>query len=169
MKSGPQITISRPLKTGTRSILVHGEQVGTITPTEDHGRNRKWAIRRDVVPENAYTRQITYPALSDAVRAATEDMVWPVPCWISMSGDHGYLPDNTGCGTSRWSAVESLIDLFELGDGRKARALRKYGYTELGRRYGAEYAEVMPCECEQCRVGCTTETEDNWECEECAS
>jgi hypothetical protein len=75
----------------------------------------------------------------------------------AMSGDHGCIPDNnTVCGTYQ-QAVDSLVDLFELGKTRAAR-LKKDGYLELtpypnNEPYGAEYCEIIECDDSECIIG----------------
>ncbi len=69
--------------------------------------------------------------------------------YIAMSGSHGCLPDSVTTFSKRIDAVNHLIDLFELPvNGNKADDLRHSGYVELGKNYGAEYAQILECNCE---------------------
>ena len=67
--------------------------------------------------------------------------------YISMSGEHGCLPDHCQCYDNHRDAVADLVDLFELGR-RRAAELRRTDSLELGPRFGAEYCEIMECDCD---------------------
>jgi hypothetical protein len=68
--------------------------------------------------------------------------------FTAMSGSYGCIPDNIAAFEKRIDAVYYLIDLFELPvNGSKADDLRKTGYTDLGRDFGADYAEIVKCNC----------------------
>lgn len=68
--------------------------------------------------------------------------------FIAFSGNHGCVPDCIAVFSKRIDAVYHLIDLFELPvNGSRADDLRKSGYTELGRDFGADYAQVEECNC----------------------
>jgi hypothetical protein len=155
------VKVSRPDASGLRHIMVNGSIVGSIledsSGVQRTRRSRGWIVTvNDAQLGGGLHGRKTYVAsrLVDAISWAQEYPSWPVQCWVYMSGDHGYMPDNSGCCTSRDSAISSLIDLFELGNGRRARALRKYHYVDLDpHRDGASYCEVTPCtECEMCRA-----------------
>lgn len=152
--------------TGTRAVLVNGARVGLVMPARSPGKRlRSWVVSLDSQPGNRFIGQSE--TLAGAIAIAQSWEHWPVQCWSYMSGDHGYMPDNSGCCTSRTGAVEGLVDLFELGNGRRARDLRRSGYVELGSRYGAQYASVDECSCPDCaklEVG----DADIWECPECS-
>lgn len=63
------------------------------------------------------------------------------------SGEHGCLYDNgPHLAWLRKDAVNALTDTFELGRTRKAR-LNRNGYLRLSRRDGAEYCEIVECDC----------------------
>lgn len=67
--------------------------------------------------------------------------------FIGMSGNHGCLPDFVRVYSTRREAVEVLADMFELGRTRKA-ALSHDSYLDLSLgRDGAEYCEVVECDC----------------------
>jgi len=68
--------------------------------------------------------------------------------YIAMSGDHGYMPDYRDVYPTADSAARGLAQLFELGK-TKAAELKRYNYLELNkRRYGAQYAEITSCNCD---------------------
>ena len=70
------------------------------------------------------------------------------PHFIAMSGSYGCLPDNVTVFERKSEAVNHIINTFELAlYGRKADDLRKTGYTDLGGDYGADYAEIVKCNC----------------------
>lgn len=72
---------------------------------------------------------------------------------IAMSGSYGCIPDNVVAFEKRMDAVYHLINLFELPVyGRKADHLRKTGYTDLGGDFGADYAEIVRCTCENIEI-----------------
>jgi hypothetical protein len=67
--------------------------------------------------------------------------------YIAMSGSHGCLPDNVELHDTLNSAVDSMVSLFELGNGRRA-TLKREMYLELNNtRDGAEYCEIEECDC----------------------
>ncbi len=75
--------------------------------------------------------------------------------FIEMSGMRGYMPDNCGACETWDGAVDSLVDLFELGS-RRERELRYYGWLDLHtdsnpplwESDGAEYCQVTICGCD---------------------
>jgi hypothetical protein len=68
--------------------------------------------------------------------------------YIAMSGSYGCLPDNVAVFERKSEAINHIINTFELPiNGTKADNLRKTRYTNLGRDYGADYAEIVKCEC----------------------
>ena len=67
--------------------------------------------------------------------------------YIAMSGEHGCLPDHCQCYDTLRDAVDALADLFELGRRRQAELGRSRS-LELGRGCGAEYCEIMECDCD---------------------
>lgn len=66
--------------------------------------------------------------------------------YISMSGDHGCLPDHCEVYPNKTGAIDDLVALFDDVRGVKSN-LAKYGIVELPRHAGAEYAEVITCNC----------------------
>ena len=71
--------------------------------------------------------------------------------YISMSGSFGCLPDFCDVSTDRDNAVDTLVSLFELGKTRE-RHLDRDGFLNLSPRDGAEYCEVISCDCENPNV-----------------
>jgi len=70
------------------------------------------------------------------------------PHWVAMSGSYGCLPDYCEAFGSYAEALESLRVLFELEEHAALEAaLASEGYAELGRDFGADYAEIIPCHC----------------------
>ena len=69
--------------------------------------------------------------------------------YIGMSGIHGCLPNfRTDACEFASEAAASLADLHELGRNR-ARTLTRHRYLEMNlRRDGAEYAEIVECDCD---------------------
>ena len=68
--------------------------------------------------------------------------------FITMSGSYGCIPDNIATFERKADAIYHIICTFELAlYGRKADDLRKTGYTDLGGDYGADYAEIVKCNC----------------------
>ena len=73
--------------------------------------------------------------------------------FIAMSGSYGYLPDNVTVFERKSEAVNHIINTFELAlYGRKADDLRKTGYTDLGGDYGADYAVIVRCTCDNVEI-----------------
>ena len=68
------------------------------------------------------------------------------PHYIAMSGSYGCLPDYCSCCVSVAEAVDSLSDLFELEEEAEGE-LRSALYIDLTRDHGAQYAEVVECNC----------------------
>lgn len=67
--------------------------------------------------------------------------------FIAMAGLHGCMPNYCEVFGDYRGAVDSLVELHELGK-RRARELRKDGCIELNlNRDGNEYAEVSDCDC----------------------
>ena len=66
--------------------------------------------------------------------------------FIAMSGEHGCIPDHCEWYPTFADAVNDLVSLFELGRTRKTN-LRKYRSAELGPQFGAEYCEIVECDC----------------------
>lgn len=144
-----KVEISRPGSAGTRRIWCDGQVVGTVMPVA----YRQWEVTgREIGKPSVETFCARFGRLDHALSFARE-YAWPRQRWIYMSGSYGCLPDSSGCAETRDSAIESLVELFSLG-GRRARSLRRSDYLELSpRRDGAEYCEVVPCECLECRNG----------------
>lgn len=67
--------------------------------------------------------------------------------YIAMSGVHGCLPQYcASCDTIR-EAVDSLASVHDLGQNRQKR-LRRDLHLELNRDDGAEYCEIVECDCD---------------------
>lgn len=68
--------------------------------------------------------------------------------FIAMSGSYGCIPDNIAAFEKRTDAIKHIINLFELPVyGCKADHLRKTRYVDLGGDFGADYAEIVKCNC----------------------
>ena len=67
--------------------------------------------------------------------------------YIAMSGEHGCLPDHCQSYDTLRDAVGDLVSLFELGRRRQTE-LRRTLSLELGRGFGAEYCEIVECDCD---------------------
>ena len=65
--------------------------------------------------------------------------------YIAMSGTHGCLPDYCHTYDTIDEAVDALMDLHELDETLRTEFI-EYQYIEL--TYGAEYAEVVECDCD---------------------
>ena len=73
--------------------------------------------------------------------------------YIAMSGSYGCIPDNIATFERKADAIYHIICTFELAlYGRKADDLRKTGYTDLGGDYGADYAEIVKCNCSNSEI-----------------
>ena len=73
--------------------------------------------------------------------------------FIAMSGSYGCLPDNVMVFERKSEAVNHIINTFELAlYGRKADNLREVGYADLGGDYGADYAEIVRCTCDNVKI-----------------
>lgn len=70
------------------------------------------------------------------------------PHFIAMPRSYGCLPDNITVFERKSEAIKHIISTFELAlYDRKADDLRKTGYTDIGGDFGADYAEIVKCEC----------------------
>lgn len=67
--------------------------------------------------------------------------------YIAMSGSHGCLPDFCQSAYTHDQAVDTLVNLFELGR-RRAAILKSDNYLELAPIDGAQYCEIDTCECD---------------------
>ena len=75
------------------------------------------------------------------------------PHFIAMSGSYGCLPDNVTVFERKSEALNHIINTFELAlYGRKADNLREVGYADLGGDYGADYAEIVRCTCDNVEI-----------------
>jgi hypothetical protein len=76
--------------------------------------------------------------------------------YIAMGGLHGYLP-NFCCALEEYEdAVQTIVQIHELGRNRE-RQLREDSYIELNlKRDGNEYAEIVSCDCD------TPEIHNDW-------
>lgn len=159
-----------------RDVLLLGRRVGSIRRTAYSGH--KWIVELQTT-EPGYRRPDGTPGvrsfggrrLEDALTLARGWTRYPVQRWIGMSGQHGCLPDYSGCCATRDFAIQDLAELFELGE-RRIRALNRYGILGLvSGRDGAEYCEVTECTCPGCTGfdnGCLAGMDDcEWSCPEC--
>jgi hypothetical protein len=70
-----------------------------------------------------------------------------------MSGSYGCIPDNIATFERKADAIYHIIYTFELAlYGRKADDLREVGYADLGGDYGADYAEIVRCTCDNVEI-----------------
>jgi hypothetical protein len=73
--------------------------------------------------------------------------------YIEMSGDHGCLPDHCDVSLTLKGAIDSLGALFDdvLTDSGRHLGVRNqlklYRHCELPRGAGAEYCEIVECDC----------------------
>ena len=67
--------------------------------------------------------------------------------WIARNGSYGCLPDSSiTCATKR-EAAETMAAIFDDVPGVKTALLRDE-YLDLAERScGADYAEIVPCDC----------------------
>ena len=73
--------------------------------------------------------------------------------FIAMSGSYGCIPDNIATFERKADAIYHIICTFELAlYGRKADNLREVGYADLGGDYGADYAEIVRCTCDNVEI-----------------
>ena len=73
--------------------------------------------------------------------------------FIAMSGSYGCIPDNIATFERKADAIYHIINTFELAlYGRKADNLREVGYADLGGDYGADYAEIVRCTCDNVEI-----------------
>lgn len=81
-------------------------------------------------------------------------MTLPKLHYIAMSGNNGCLPDHCNAFRNRSDAIQSLIDIFEFRPyGNKATELKTFGYVTLEKyTYGAEYASVEKCDCNNMKI-----------------
>ena len=66
--------------------------------------------------------------------------------YIGMSGLNGYLPQFTTVGPTRTSVADTLASVHERGKNWRAQLVRDW-YMELRPEDGAEYAEIVECDC----------------------
>jgi len=67
--------------------------------------------------------------------------------YIAMSGQHGYLPDSCNAYETYQSAVDEMASLFSLGRTRKARLFADRILELKPATDGAEYCEIVACQC----------------------
>lgn len=67
--------------------------------------------------------------------------------WLAGNGEYGCLFDNLAVLPTKRAAIAYLADLFDEVPG-VASTLRKYQYCDIGNRHGADYCEIIPCDCE---------------------
>jgi hypothetical protein len=81
--------------------------------------------------------------------------------YIGMNGSHGCLPDSCSVYKRFKHAVESLTDSLDLTD-EQADDLRETGSAECNPGQGAEYCEIVACECKAPWTHDEMMTEEHW-------
>ena len=72
--------------------------------------------------------------------------------YVAMSGMRGCIPNSCHAYDKRNEAIADLVDTFNL-HGIRAFDLLRYGYTALVLSiHGAEYAEIVECNCDNPEV-----------------
>lgn len=66
--------------------------------------------------------------------------------YLATSGSYGCIPDHLQSHSDWQSAVEDLAELFELSE-QATTLLQVHGYINLGLEHGADYCEIVACEC----------------------
>ncbi len=66
--------------------------------------------------------------------------------YIFMSGSYGCIPDYCGACRKYLDAVDCLAETFNLSRVRRV-GLKKYRYLDLLKRDGADYCEIVECDC----------------------
>ena len=66
--------------------------------------------------------------------------------YIGMSGIHGCMAQFTTVGPTRSQVAETLASVHERGKNWQASLVRNW-YAELRQEDGAEYAEIVECDC----------------------
>lgn len=88
--------------------------------------------------------------------------------WILMNGTSGCMPDSCDAYAEQKQAVESAAqrfdDLSDRAQKRMLRDLRQYGihYFDNARTVGADYVEVVDCDCESPWEHSETGERDSW-------
>lgn len=81
--------------------------------------------------------------------------------YIAMNGSYGCIPDACYVLKTRKDAVDTMIDQFDLSRA-KARELRQRGSLSFGSGFGADYCEVLECDCAEPWIHDEQSTEDEW-------
>ncbi len=66
--------------------------------------------------------------------------------YIAMNGSHGCLPDSCSAYQYRMDAIDSLVSSLDLTT-RQRQELIRMGDVECKPAQGAEYCEVVSCQC----------------------
>lgn len=66
--------------------------------------------------------------------------------YLAMSGSSGCIPDYMQSHDDWGSAVEDLAGLFDLSEQAET-LLRVHGYLGLTKEDGADYCEIVLCDC----------------------
>lgn len=71
--------------------------------------------------------------------------------FIAGNGSYGCLYDSCEVFETKTAAVDHLVTVFDLGSKRKEK-LRKNEYIDLGPEFGADYAEITVCNCDEPKI-----------------
>lgn len=89
--------------------------------------------------------------------------------WILMNGSSGCLPDSCDAYQEKVRAIQSAQARFDNLSERQVKAmsrdLRQYGYHSFAqpRKAGADYIEVVSCDCAEPWEHSETDSAENWE------
>lgn len=81
--------------------------------------------------------------------------------YILMGGSYGCLPDYCAAYRAYADAVDGAADLYELGRDRR-RTLKRVMYVDLGPPYGADYCEIVECDCDEPWVHSEMDEPEDW-------
>jgi hypothetical protein len=116
---------------------------------QDKGNNNTWTYSTDAATVTKSGNTVYCGDWAAPMGTDEEAITMPRTHYIAMSGEYGCMPDNCGAYPTEEDAVQSLIDLFELGRVR-AKSLRESLYLDLNpSRDGASYCEVTSCTCDE--------------------
>ena len=127
-------------------------------------RREKWTLTITSNPEGAFVGFEDYRTLEDAEQARKAHLadghlvpslhhapaVTEPDHYHALAGLSGYMPNMSEAHETYEGAVDSLVQVHDLGK-KRAGILRRDGYLALNpRRDGNEYAEVSECQEEEC-------------------
>jgi hypothetical protein len=73
--------------------------------------------------------------------------------WIGMAGLRGYMPNYCDVWQTKEDAIEGLLFIHDdalIGPPRVKTALRRFEFVEIDlHKWGNEYLEIMPCNCDE--------------------